>query len=149
MPFVKGPAQYKPCIVCGQTMRIRPCEQKIGKKMCSSKCYAVYKKGAGNPNWRGGRITDSSGRVMVYAPGHPDARLFGGTHIYEYRLVAAGKIGRPLTADEIVHHVNGDPSDNRPENLEVMTQAQHILAHHLPTISGAARRARRQANGSV
>lgn len=64
----------------------------------------------------------------------------GGKYIYEYRLVAAEKIGRPLTADEIVHHVNGDVTDNRPENLEVMTQSDHIK-RHLPEMQSRSRRA--------
>ena len=81
---------------------------------------------------------------MVYAPGHPDARLFGGSHIYEYRLIAAQKIGRVLHRDEIVHHINGDHTDNRPENLEVMTQGAHLLAHDLPRVALAARRRNQQ-----
>jgi HNH endonuclease len=31
--------------------------------------------------------------------------------------------------DQVVHHVNGDPTDNRPENLEIMTQAEHAKLH--------------------
>jgi hypothetical protein len=93
--------------------------------VCRAKAY----RGAGNPKWRGGRTSDSRGRSIVYAPGHPDARLFGGTHIYEYRLIAAEKIGRPLAANEIVHHINGDHSDNRPGNLSVMTQGDHFRLH--------------------
>lgn len=69
------------------------------------------------------------GRCAVYAPGHPNANLAGGTHILEYRLLAEKKIGRYLRSDEIVHHVNGDTTDNRPENIEVMSQSRHAKIH--------------------
>jgi HNH endonuclease len=38
-------------------------------------------------------------------------------HVLEHRFVMAQRIGRPLTADEEVHHVNEETADNRPENL--------------------------------
>jgi hypothetical protein len=61
----------------------------------------------------------------VYAPQNPNANLCGGTYILEYRLLAEKKIGRSLQSDEIVHHINGDVSDNHPDNLEVTTQSEH------------------------
>lgn len=40
--------------------------------------------------------------------------------------------GRPLRPDEIVHHIDGDPFNNAPENLQAMTQPEHIRLHGLP-----------------
>lgn len=101
-----------------------------GGKYCSQSCWAKTRKGQRNSNWRGGRIVDPNGRVLIYAPDHPQPTT-NGTHVYEYRLVAEKKLGRYLSEKEIVHHVNGDPTDNRPENLEVMTQSEH-MKRHLP-----------------
>jgi hypothetical protein len=39
--------------------------------------------------------------------------------IYEHRYNMQQKIGRPLRAEETVHHINGDRTDNRIENLEL------------------------------
>jgi hypothetical protein len=82
-----------------------------------------------NPKWRGGRIKRPDGRVCVYAPGHPGAILYGGNHILEYRLIAEQITGRPLFNNEIVHHKNGDITDNSLENLEVITQSEHAKKH--------------------
>lgn len=53
-----------------------------------------------------------------------------GGREYWCRVVARNILGRDLLAGEIVHHINGDHTDDRPENLAVVTRADHPRVHY-------------------
>lgn len=56
-------------------------------------------------------------------------RLDSHTTRDEHRLVVDGLLGRRLRSDEVVHHINGDVTDNRPENLEITNRSEHARMH--------------------
>lgn len=47
----------------------------------------------------------------------------------EHRIVIERKLGRKLTSDEQVHHINGDKADNAETNLLVLSNTEHQRLH--------------------
>ena len=46
-----------------------------------------------------------------------------------HRTVAEAKIGRKLSSVEEVHHLDGNPTNNNPDNLVVLTASEHAKIH--------------------
>ena len=63
---------------------------------------------------------------------HTRCRLVrrNGKKVREHRWMMEQHLGRKLLPTEHVHHLNGDPLDNRIENLRVMDQNAHIRLHN-------------------
>ena len=70
----------------------------------------------------------NEGYKQVYKPSSPEARSNG--YVAVHRDVACRKLGRPLRANEVVHHRDGNKLNNRPGNLQVMSPSQHWKVHH-------------------
>lgn len=68
----------------------------------------------------------AKGRLMVYR--YKTIKREGKTKLL-HRHIAEQQLGRPLRADEHVHHGNEDRWDNRPNNLEVLPAADHVQLH--------------------
>jgi|SRR5580765_433438 len=88
----------------------------------------LYEKGEKHYKWKGGRIISIYGYVLIYSPNHPFVNKNG--YVKEHRLVMEQHLGRYLKPNEIVHHINGNKQDNRIENLQKVSQAEHNAIHN-------------------
>lgn len=93
------------CQQCGATF-IRP-KYKPNKKFCSNKCANAFNARQRTNN-------------QAYRKRH---RKLEHRHIVELQL------GRLLTQDEIVHHIDGNGLNNTPENLQLMSRSEHAKHH--------------------
>ena len=108
-------------------------------------CFQTRKTGAPmerNRNWRGGRMIDKGGYILLKKKDHPFANRQG--YVREHRLVVEDKLGRYLTPEEVVHHIDGNVANNHPDNLEVYSSnAEHLkrdLAGRIPKWSRSGKR---------
>ena len=86
---------------------------------CSRHCAYEHKKAQGKQ----GRYVNRDGYVRLSVPAGTVGRQ-GDGRMLEHRFVMQEHLGRPLARDEDVHHVNGDKTDNRIENLELWVRSQ-------------------------
>src|SRR5579859_5582746 len=138
----RKPYRMATCSHCGKVFPLL--DRRTGAKYCSRSCrakahahhltpYSGNMKGRKrsdprygplNPAWKGGvtlKRTHGNYQGVRYvrcpAAYLPMAR--GDGYVMEHRLVMAQKVGRLLAREEVVHHIDHNPANNRPDNLEL------------------------------
>lgn len=75
--------------------------------------------------WRGGRIK-RGGYILIYMPDHKYVNCSG--YVREHRLKMERKLNRYLSPREVVHHIDGDRSNNKLNNLMLFpSNKEHIV----------------------
>lgn len=131
MIWNKGNRRYiGNCLNCGNKWK-----SSSTKKYCTRSCYFSSKEFS----LRMSKLRQSEkGKTkkpyamdrnykMIFLPNHPMTHTKG--YVYEHRLVMAEKLGRLLSSNELVHHINHNQGDNRPENLKLVTRKNHMSNH--------------------
>lgn len=132
---ITGVARSAPnmrCEQCGSSFHVPP--SKIARtKFCSSDCYHASTKGKPAHNKGDGpkKMLTDRGYVLIHLPEHPRSNAWG--YVREHIVVMEQKLGRliPLGSGT-VHHINGVRHDNRPENLELISDHREHLRKHFP-----------------
>ncbi len=122
---------WRVCLSCGEGMWDAIVKGKPQRETCR-KCYLNHTYGwkrlAEHSCWKGGRLT-REGYVLLRLDDDSPYRSMADCkgYIREHRLVMAEKLGRLLSSKEIVHHIDGNKSNNEESNLELISWANHTL----------------------
>lgn len=79
---------------------------------------AKHRTGRSHPRWRGGTRRHSRDGGLTY--------IGPKRYVRTRRQVAERKLGRKLSPDEVAYHIDGDRSNNSPENIGVTTRREHL-----------------------
>jgi hypothetical protein len=101
-------------------MKRKEVREKVAAAMLGVSKPGSGRSGSANSGWNGGRIIRD---------GYVYLRLEDG-YVPEHRMVMERHLGRPLMTSEVVHHINGIQTDNRLENLQVLSQSEHVALHN-------------------
>ena len=77
--------------------------------------------------WNIQKIVSKGDYNYAVIPEHPNRTK--NNYVLEHRAVVENHLGRLLSNDEVVHHINGNKKDNRVENLLILSEEEHAKLH--------------------
>ena len=114
------------CDSCGREFE-RPRRLRYVRTFCSIICSGAFHSGNANGFWKPSRTPHADGYALEKAADH--RRSHNGA-VLAHILVAERALGKALPKEAVVHHVNGEPSDNALHNLVIcQDQGYHMLLH--------------------
>lgn len=105
-----------------------PCSMRLRDQRKSPLGRRVKRERTKQGTW----TDDGYVRLNRWAIPEEDLWLFDamGQNVREHRMVMAKALGRPLTSNELVDHMNGNRADNALENLRVYVRGKNQPGSH-------------------
>lgn len=115
------------CDYCGKELTRSPSllhEHNFCNPQCIGKWNSKNRLREKAANYRTGTTT-RNGYILELK----NDERYSGTHISQHRLVMEKHLGRNLSKDEVVHHIDKNKSNNNIENLMLLTKSDHARIH--------------------
>ena len=77
------------------------------------------------------KTRELNGYRVIYEPDHPTCMTSDNWqgYVYEHRYVMEKYLKRSLSEEEVVHHLDCNPANNRIDNLLLLTKNMHAKLH--------------------
>ena len=114
----RGSKEYI-CEICGKNFIDKNTTK---RRFCSMECAVEGKSYTKSSSWKGGRHIGSGGYIRITLP--------NGSRIREHRFVYEKFLGRKLKRSEHIHHIDGNKTNNKLDNLLLCSNKEHFKVHN-------------------
>lgn len=127
----KRKKKHRICVGCGEQITTTQFHKPVEDTRCRSCACKIREKnrdtfGTKAHNWKGGVSKRSDGYALMYCKDHPRSVK---NYIRWAYFVWEQNTGHFPDIGEVIHHIDGDKTNDEFSNLQLMTHGEHSRLH--------------------